>query len=62
MVCVGFLDAFFVELLVRSIDGPPKTVELRSIQNENYEKLHDFHTIIAILCGPLVSKTLCDFR
>ena len=56
-----FLDTFSMELSFRSIDGPPKTVELRSIQNENYENLHDFRTIIAILCGALVSKTLCVF-
>ena len=61
MICVVFLDTFSVELSFRSIDGPPKTVELRSIQNENYEKLHDFHMIIVILCGALVSKTLCVF-
>ena len=62
MVSVEFLDTFFVELSFRSIDGPPKTVELRSIQNENYANLHNFHMIIVILCGALVSKTLCDFR
>ena len=50
-----------VELSFRSIDGPPKTVELWSIQNENYENLHDFHMIIVILCGALVSNTLCVF-
>ena len=61
LIPVGFLDTFFVELSFRSIDGPPKTVELRSIQNENYENLHDFHMIIVILCGALVSKTLCVF-
>ena len=52
---------FSVELAFGTIDGPPKTVELRSIQNENYENLHEFHMIIVILCGALVSKTLCVF-
>ena len=61
LVRVVFLDTFFVELSFRSIDGPPKTVELRSIQNENYDNLHDFRVIIVILCGALVSKTLCIF-
>ena len=61
LVRVEFLDTFFVELSFRSIDGPPKTVELRSIQNENYCNLQDFHMIIAILYGALVSNTLCVF-
>ena len=52
---------FFVELLFRSIESTPKTVKLWSIQNGNYDNLHDFRTSIAILCGALVSKTLCVF-
>ena len=50
-----------MELSFRSIESAPKTVELRSIQNGNYDNLHDFHMIIAILCGALVSKTLFVF-
>ena len=56
-----FLYTFCVELSLRRMESPPKTVELRSIQNGNYDNLHDFHMIIAILCGALVSKTLCVF-
>ena len=52
---------FFVELAFGTIESAPETVELRSIQNENYANLHDFRMIIAILCGALVSKTLCVF-
>ena len=52
---------FFVELSFRSIESTPKTEELRSIQNGNYDNLHDFGMIIAILCGALVSKTVCVF-
>ena len=48
---------FFVELAFGSIERTPKTVELRSIQNGNYYNLRDFRTIIAILCGALVSNT-----
>ena len=50
---------FFVELAFGTIESAPKTVELRSIQNGNYDNLHDFLMIIGILCGALVSKTLC---
>ena len=52
---------FFVELAFGTIESTPKTVKLWSIQNGNYDNLHDFRTIIAILCGALVSKTLCVF-
>ena len=56
-----FLDTFFVELLFRSIESTLKTVELRSIQNGNYDNLHDFLISFVILCGALVSETLCVF-
>ena len=52
---------FSVELAFGTIESTPKTVKLWSIQNGHYDNLHDFHTIIAILCGALVSKTLCVF-
>ena len=52
---------FFVELAFGTIESTPKTVELRSIQNGHYDNLHDFRAIIVILCGALVSKTLCVF-
>ena len=52
---------FSVELAFGTIESTPKTVKLWSIQNGNYYNLHDFRTIIAILCGALVSKTLCVF-
>ena len=62
MISVVFLDTFFVELSFQSIDGPPKTVKLWSIQNGNYDNLHDARTSIVILCGALVSETLCVFE
>ena len=52
---------FFMELAFGTIESTPKTVKLWSIQNGNYDNLHDFRTIIAILCGALVSNTLCVF-
>jgi hypothetical protein len=52
---------FFVELASGTIESAPKTVELRSIQNGNYDNLHGFLMIFVILCGALVSKTLCVF-
>ena len=52
---------FSVELAFGTIESTPKTVKLWSIQNGHYDNLHDVHTIIAILCGALVSKTLCVF-
>ena len=61
LVTTGPHVPFSVELSVQSIESMPKTVELRSIQNENYANLHDFRMIIAILCGALVSNTLCVF-
>ena len=61
LISVVFLDTFFVELLFRSIESTLKTVELRSIRNGNYDNLHDFRVIIVILCGALVSNTLCVF-
>ena len=61
LVTIGPHVPFSVELSVQSIESMPKTVELRSIQNENYANLHDFRMIIAILCGALVSNTLCFF-
>ena len=62
LVTVGSHVTFSVELAFGTIESTPKTVKLWSIQNGHYDNLHDFHTIIAILCGALVSKTLCDFR
>ena len=61
LVTVGSHVTFSVELAFGTIESTPKTVELWSIQNGNYYNLHDFRTIIAILCGALVSKTLCVF-
>ena len=61
MISDVFLGTFFVELSFRSIDSPPKTVEHRFIQNENYDNLHDFLMMFVILCGALVSNTLCVF-
>ena len=61
LICAESHVTFFVELAFRSIESTPKTVELRSIRNANYDNLHDFHMIIANLCGALVSKTLCVF-
>ena len=52
---------FSVELAFGTIESTPKTVKLQSIQNGNYNNLHDFHMIIVMLCGALVSKTLCVF-
>ena len=52
---------FSVELAFGTIESTPKTVKLWSIQNGNYDNLHDVRTIIVILCGALVSKTLCFF-
>ena len=48
---------FSVELAFGTIESTPKTVELWSIQNGNYDTLHDVRTIIVILCGALVSET-----
>ena len=53
---------FSVELAFGTIESTPKTVELRSVQNGNYDNLLDFRAIIVILCGALVSKTLCYLR
>ena len=52
---------FFVELAFGTIESAPKTVELWSIQNGSYANLHDFLIFFVILCGALVSKTLCVF-
>ncbi len=51
----------FVELAFETIESTPKTVKRWSIQNGNYDNLHDVRTIIVILCGALVSNTLCVF-
>jgi hypothetical protein len=61
LILAGSHVTFFVELSFRSIESTPKTVKLWSIQNGNYDNLHDVRTIIVILCGALVSKTLCVF-
>ena len=52
---------FFVELAFGTIESTPKTVKLWSIQNGNYDNLHDVRTIIVFVCGALVSNTLCVF-
>ena len=61
LISVGSHVTFCVELAFGTIESTPKTVKLWSIQNGNYDNLHDVRTIIVILCGALVSKTLCVF-
>ena len=51
LVCDEFIGTFFVELSFGTLESAPKTVELRSVQNGNYDNLHDFRMLIDILCG-----------
>ena len=61
LVTIGSHLTFSVELAFGTIESTPKTMKLWSIQNGNYDNLHDVRTIIGMLCGALVSKTLCVF-